>query len=45
MLVNFKKRQKHKFLDIGLDGIHFSIDKNKKIDENKISSILEKLAL
>lgn len=34
-----------KFLDIGLDGIHFSIDKNKKIDENKISSILEKLAL
>ena len=34
-----------KFLDIGLDGIHFSIDKNKKIDENKINSILEKLAL
>ena len=34
-----------KFLDIGLDGIHFSIDKNKKIDKNKISSILEKLAL
>ena len=35
----------NEFLDIGLDGIHFSIDKNKKIDENKISSILEKLAL
>ena len=34
-----------KFLDIGLGGIHFSIDKNKKIDKNKISSILEKLAL
>ena len=34
-----------KFLDIGLDGIHFSIDKNKKIDKNKISSILEKLKL
>jgi copper homeostasis protein len=33
------------FLDIGLSGIHFSIDKSKKIDENKISSILEKLAL
>ncbi len=31
-----------KFLDIGLSGIHFSIDKNKKIDKNKISSILEK---
>jgi copper homeostasis protein len=34
-----------KFLNIGLGGIHFSIDKNKKIDENKISSILRKLAL
>jgi copper homeostasis protein len=34
-----------KFLNIGLDGIHFSIDKNKKINENKISSILKKLAL
>ena len=32
-----------KFLDIGLDGIHFSIDKSKKIDENKISYILKKL--
>ena len=34
-----------KFLGIGLDGIHFSIDKDKKIDKSKISSILEKLAL
>jgi len=34
-----------KFLDIGLDGIHFSIDKNKKVDENKISSILKNLEL
>ena len=34
-----------KFLDIGLDGIHFSIDKNKKIEENKISSILKNLEL
>ena len=34
-----------KFLDIGLGGIHFSIDKNEKIDKNKISSILEKLGL
>ena len=31
-----------KFLNIGLDGIHFSIDKSKKIDENKISYILKK---
>ena len=34
-----------KFLDIGLDGIHFSIDKSKKIDEYKIISILEKIEL
>ena len=34
-----------KFLDIGLDGIHFSIDKNKKIEEDKISSILKNLEL
>ena len=39
------KKNCTKFLDIGLDGIHFSIDKYKKIDENKIKSILENLAL
>jgi copper homeostasis protein len=39
------KKNCTKFLDIGLDGIHFSIDKNMKIDENKINSILEKIAL
>ena len=35
----------HKFLNLGLDGIHFSIDKNNKIEVEKIISIKNGLKL
>lgn len=31
------------FKNIGIDGIHFSIDKNKIVEEKKIESIIEKI--
>ena len=35
----------HKFLNLGLDGIHFSIDKNNEIEVEKITSIKNGLKL
>ena len=32
-----------KFKNIGIDGLHFSIDKNKIVNEDKIEAILEKI--
>ena len=32
-----------KFKNIGIDGLHFSIDKNKIVNEDKIKAILEKI--
>ena len=32
-----------KFKNIGIDGLHFSIDKNKTVNEDKIESILENI--
>ena len=32
-----------KFNNIGIDGLHFSIDKNKIVEEKKIELIMEKI--